>query len=247
MNYEKVYAAVLDVYEDCQIRSFPFSCKEVLAHYGYRLMSYHEVSEQNPELYQMCTLYSEDAFMDRTNHLVLYNSSILGQRPRFSQMHELGHIILGHEGEKEEQEKEANLFAGMILAPSMAIHYSRLRNADDLAYAFQISYDAASCALSKYYRWYNHVLAYKMSPLDKRMYRHFYNQDKKCFVWNRHECSTCHKALYNCPGQLCPSCQNPPLVNDPFILYPRFSSPDMIEAEQKIELRRQEYNWLYNI
>ena len=114
MNYEKVYAAVLDVYEYCQIRSFPFSCKEVFAHYGYRLMSYHEVSEQNPELYQMCTLYSEDAFMDRTNHLVLYNSSIPGQRPRFSQMHELGHIILGHEGEKEEQEKEANLFAGMV-------------------------------------------------------------------------------------------------------------------------------------
>lgn len=157
MNYEKVYAAVLDVYEYCQIRSFPFSCKEVFAHYGYRLMSYHEVSEQNPELYQMCTLYSEDAFMDRTNHLVLYNSSIPGQRPRFSQMHELGHIILGHEGEKEEQEKEANLFAGMVLTPSMAIHYSRLRNADDLAYAFQISYNAASCALSKYYRWYNHV------------------------------------------------------------------------------------------
>lgn len=152
MNYEKVYAAVLDVYEYCQIRSFPFSCKEVFAHYGYRLMSYHEVSEQNPELYQMCTLYSEDAFMDRTNHLVLYNSSIPGQRPRFSQMHELGHIILGHEGEKEEQEKEANLFAGMVLTPSMAIHYSRLRNADDLAYAFQISYNAASCALSKYYR-----------------------------------------------------------------------------------------------
>ena len=107
------------------------------------------------------------------------------------------------EADKEEQEKEANLFAGMVLTPSMAIHYSRLRNADDLAYAFQISYDAASCALSKYYRWYNHVLAYKMSPLDKRMYRHFYNQDKKCFVWNRHECSSCHKALYNCTCQLC--------------------------------------------
>ena len=145
------------------------------------------------------------------------------------------------------QTKDANLFAGMVLTPSMAIHYSRLRNADDLAYAFQISYNAASCALSKYYRWYNHVLAYKMSPLDKRMYRHFYNQDKKCFVWNRHECSSCHKALYNCTCQLCPSCQNPPPVDNPFILYPRFSSQDMIEVEQKIELRRQEYNWLYNI
>ena len=47
--------------------------------------------------------------------------------------------------------------------------------------------------------------------------------------------------------QLPPSCQNPPPVDNPFILYPRFSSQDMIEVEQKIELRRQEYNWLYNI
>ena len=109
MNYEKVYAAVLNVYEDCQIRSFPFSCKEVLAHYGYRLMSYHEVSEQNPELYQMCTLYSEDAFMDRTNHLVLYNSSIPGQRPRFSQMHELGQIIIGQKSKVNEIKELKNI------------------------------------------------------------------------------------------------------------------------------------------
>ena len=123
LNYDKIYAAVLGVYKDCDIHSFPFSCKEVIAHYGYRLLTYHQAAGQKEELYEICRLYSEDAFLDRTNRLVLYNPHVPGERPRFSQMHELGHIILDHHGEDEEQEKEANMFAGMLLAPSMAIHY----------------------------------------------------------------------------------------------------------------------------
>lgn len=246
MNYEKIYSAVLDVYQKCQIYSFPFSCKDVLARYGYRLMSYHEIAKQNKELSQMCALYSEDAFMDRAHHLILYNSDVPGLRPRFTQMHELGHIVLAHEGEKEEQEKEANLFAGMILAPSMAIHYSHLRDPEDLSCAFQISYDAATCALRQYYRWYNHVLAHKMSSLDKQMYLHFYHPDKKCFVWNQHVCASCQEPLYNCTGLLCTDCQKQEEQKESVIYYPDFFSHDIFEQEQDQILRKLEARWLYD-
>lgn len=250
LNYAKIYAAVLSVYKDCDIHSFPFSCKEVIAHYGYRLLTYHQAAEQNDELYEICRLYSEDAFLDRTNRLVLYNPHVPGDRPRFSQMHELGHIVLNHHGEDEEQEKEANMFAGMLLAPSMAIHYSRIRDASDLSTAFKISYDAATCALSQYYRWYEHILAYKMTALDKQMYQHFYDKEQNCFVWTRRECQVCHTGIVNSTYCICPSCRERPRSDSfiPVTYYrPRFWGMDPTQIEQEKAIIREENRWLYSI
>lgn len=244
MNYTKIYTAVLKVYQDCDIHSFPFSCEDVISHYGYHLISYRQAAEQRKELYDICMLCSQDAFLDKNNHMILYNPHALSNRPRFSLMHELGHIILEHQGEDDEQEKEANMFAGMLLAPPMAVHYSRLREPDRISSAFEISYDAACCALNQYYRWYEYVLASKMSSQDKQMYRHFYDEEAKCFVWTRHTCNICHSTILNSPLKTCPSCPSKVYVSYTPTYIP---SKNMLHTVQNHTLRRAEQRWLYDV
>lgn len=152
MNESKIIEAVLNVYEECQIQSFPIDCLHILEHYQYKTFTYKKLKSINPELYEMCMAYSEDAFQDHSSMIIAYNQAKPESRIRFSLMHELGHHVFGHQGTSDLQEREANAFASQILAPRMAIHYARCRNAGDVAQCFSLSYEAASVAYTDYQR-----------------------------------------------------------------------------------------------
>jgi len=68
-------------------------------------------------------------------------------------MHEVGHIVLDHTEESELAEAEANFFAKYALAPPVLIHNSGLREPGEIADFFDISYQAATYALSFYRKW----------------------------------------------------------------------------------------------
>ena len=55
--------------------------------------------------------------------IIAYDENKSPFRIRFSIMHELGHIMLGHSRECAYNEQQANFFASNILAPRMAIHF----------------------------------------------------------------------------------------------------------------------------
>lgn len=69
-----------------------------------------------------------------------------------------------------------------------------------------MTFEASGYALNDYYRWYDHILRDKMSPLDKAMYLHFYDSEKKRFVWNRTICPDCQSELINHSSCRCPEC-----------------------------------------
>lgn len=158
----------------------------------------------------MCIGYSDDAFREGTSKIIAYNSEKPAGRIRFSLMHELGHHMLEHTGNTKSNEKEANLFASYILAPRMAIHYAGCKNANDVSHIFNISHEAAENAFDDYRRWHRHVVIYKMSKCDKAMYAHFYNAEKKCFIWNKKKCVFCGRTLYNSIADSCSFCTIPP-------------------------------------
>lgn len=244
MKYNDICIAVLEVFRECNIHSFPFRCSTLLEHYGYKIFSYSQIQEMNSELYDICVRYSDDAFHDQRNRLILYNQAMISTRIRFTLMHELGHVILKHHGESEQQESEANTFAGLILAPRMAIHYSRFRTAEDISSVFNISYEAAQCALRDYYQWYDHIQAYKMSSLDWDMYRHFYNEDQKRFVWNIRQCRRCRKTIYNSRFDLCPECDSY-IQSRKQIVIPVPSDMDYLAIQERKAFLRAESRWLH--
>ena len=136
---------ILDVYKECNIRSFPIDCFSVLNHYGIQTITYKETKEQNLELYKAIYRYSNDAFRFRMS--VYYNSTNSEGRIRFSLIHELGHYILGHTEESSDNEEEANAFASNFLAPRPITFQQELKTAEQIRDYYGISISAANQAL----------------------------------------------------------------------------------------------------
>lgn len=240
MDYNKIVTATIEVFRKCGVHSFPIDCEDLLKHYGYRLFSYKELRDRNPELYSLSLGYSEDAFRAGASKIVAYNPDRPHGRIRFSLMHELGHHVLGHNGVSDQNEKEANAFASHILAPRMAIHYSRCKNANDVARLFDMSFEAADNAFIDYRRWHRNVVMYKMSAADKAMYAHFYNKDQKCFVWSKQNCCFCGRVLYNSIESHCKICSLPPAPKEQYQY-----TGGYYDDNDRI-LQRQHLKWLYD-
>ena len=240
MDYNKIVTATIEVFRKCDIHSFPIDCGDLLKHYGYRLFSYKELRDLNPELYNLSLGYSEDAFRAGASKIVAYNPDRPHGRIRFSLMHELGHHVLGHNGASDLNEKEANAFASHILAPRMAIHYSKCKNANDVAKLFDMSFEAADNAFIDYRRWHRNVVICKMSTVDKAMYAHFYNKDQKCFVWSKQNCCFCGRVLYNSMESHCKICTLPPAPKEQYQY-----TGGYYDDNDRI-LQRQHLKWLYD-
>ncbi len=197
MTHEQILYLVFDVIRRCDIRSFPFECTALFPYYDYKVYTYGELRQKNEELYDFCIGYSEDAFREGNSRIVAYNS-LPGHdyRTRFSLMHELGHIVMNHKGDNDHNEQDANFFASNLLAPRIAIHYSQCRTIKSLSRAFEISHEAAEYALKDYARWHN-VAQHRMSALDKAMYKHFYREAQKKFIYREQRCEACGMVRYN--------------------------------------------------
>lgn len=240
MDTTHIIKATIKVFKECHVKSFPIDCMNMLEHYGYRVFTYDNLFLKNKELFDLCTACSEDAFRDGTNMIIAYNSHNSKGRIRFSLMHELGHHIFEHAGDSEQNEQEANAFASHILAPRMAIHYSKCKNPEDVLQIFQMSHDAASIAFDDYRRWHRRVVTYKMSYLDKLMYGHFYDSDKDCFLWSIKECDYCGTLLYNTRPDHCEHC----IVPEDTAVYRYSYEPPAHNIDMNL-FRRLENQWLY--
>lgn len=151
MNLEFIKEKVLKVYEKCDIHTFPIDCFSILHCYKIQVFTYEEAKEHNTDLYIAIKNYSKDAI--RFKSTVYYNSSNSIGRIRFSLMHELGHIVLDHQGESQDNEDEADYFASYMLAPRVAIAVQNCKTADDIHDTFGLSYAAANKTLFDYKKW----------------------------------------------------------------------------------------------
>lgn len=241
MDNNQILEATIKVFAECGVKSFPIDCVALLKHYGYRIFTYDDLLNRNEELYKMCMSCSEDAFRDGNSRIIAYNTNNPKGRVRFSLMHELGHHVMQHTGESERNEQEANVFASYMLAPRMAIHYSKCKSFEDVSYIFDMSSEAAAYAFDNYCRWYERVLTCKMTYLDKAMYGQFYNKDMNCFIWNVKECDFCGKTLYNSHFDHCDSCCVPEIEQKHFYVY----EPPMHNIDMNL-FRYYENKWLYD-
>lgn len=147
------FRVILDAYETCGIRSFPIDCIEVIKRLKIPLFKYSELCAKKE---RECYRVSNDAF--KLKGKIYYNDAFpYIYRQRFTLMHEVGHILLGHVGDTEENDDEADEFASHFLAPRILIHKYGYRNTEQLHDAFGLSYRASNRALTSYKEWFRNI------------------------------------------------------------------------------------------
>lgn len=225
MDYALINNKVLETFIRGNIKSFPFDCEYLIEELGYKIHKYSELSETK---LNHCLLVSDESLKLLDN--IYYNDDMPMTRIRFSLAHELGHIVLGHGDYLDPiKETEANYFASYFLAPRMVIHYAKCKNQNDVAKLFRLSQEAAQYAFDDYRRWHRRTVYYKMNSFDKAMYRYFYNEDQKCFVYSVKNCAYCDSEMYNSPDITCKKCNRITYISPEYDL-------DLIVAENQ---------WLY--
>lgn len=173
MNMDLIGNKILSIYQECEIQSFPIDCKLILHHYGFTLYTYKELQNANLALYTAAKNYSNDAFRFRMS--IYYNNCMPKNRIRFSLMHELGHYILEHKENSDENEQEADYFASYVLAPRIAIRKSGCTTADDIHDQFGVSYAVANRILSDF----QHRRAYMWIDCDQAISDWLYPPEPK--------------------------------------------------------------------
>lgn len=117
-------------------------------------------------------------------------------RARFTVAHELGHLLLGHIGDRRLVNHEpsvndnpiecaANSFAARLLAPACVLWGCNVQNADDIMNLCDISRTAAEFRMDRMLILYNRR-KFLMSPLERRVYEQFMPfVDKYCSLLNK--------------------------------------------------------------
>lgn len=237
-NYIRKKSA--EVIIECNVKKFPIDCFAILKKYGYKIYSYSELYEKNKELYDMCISYSQDAFRSGSMKIIAYNDKKPKTRIRFSLIHELGHDILKHKNDTPENESEANFFANNMLAPRIAIYYTRMWSTEDVSRLFHTSISVAQYASWDFSKWCYEICLNGMHDYDRALYSQFYNNEYKGFVYSIKKCDFCGANIYNSESSYCPDGCKPIEIS-----IPRNSCSGSLSDDDHKILSRLENDWLY--
>ena len=153
-QYEEIKRIITDTFVKYKIKSMPINPLEVGIALRIPIIPYSAFSEYKR---QKLLSISKDGFSFSENGVwkIYYND--IGQnykRVRQTVMHEIGHYVLGHLKNGEEEEAEAIFFAKYALAPIPLIHNMKCEiNIINVMDIFDISYSAAKIALNNYQKW----------------------------------------------------------------------------------------------
>ncbi len=230
LTYSEIDTKIFEIFTLQNIRSFPLDCEEIAIQLGCLLYRYSELSKEKRS---KCLMVSDESI--KLHNRIYYNDTMSFAKIRFSIMHEIGHIVLGHgEYSNDNLEAQANYFSSHILAPRIAIHYSECKNYTHVAHKFGLSYEAAQYAFDDYRKWHRHAI-YKMSTYDRLMYNHFYHNKFGGFVYSITNCHFCGEELFNTTQPHCSNCNK--MFN-----YPTYHSRS---NQHNQEFYVAESNWLY--
>ena len=154
-TYEEIKCAVADMFVFYDIKGIPINSFEVAVKIGLTVIPYSALSsnKRNEALE-----YNEDGYSVETlsNEWIIYYNDFDKDYTRINQtiMHEIGHYILGHTKDDEEEEAEAKFFAKYALASPPLIHNMKEeKTIESVMKAFAIGYKAAGIALDNYQTW----------------------------------------------------------------------------------------------
>lgn len=94
-------------------------------------------------------------YLPMRRYVIFFDDSQCIQRQKFTIMHELGHILLGHREESNLAKECANYFAAYALAPTPLIWHFNCGTQKDVQRVFDVTEKPAKLRFSSYQKWMN--------------------------------------------------------------------------------------------
>lgn len=151
-EYEFIKGEVINIFVTYKIKCVPVSGFEIASKMGVTMIPYTSLNRiQLNEAIKT----SNDGFFVELNgeEYILYNNELSYERQNWTILHEIGHIVLDHQGRSEKEEYEADFFAKFAIAPPVLIHELQLNSVDEVYKYFNISHEAAVYAFDYYCKW----------------------------------------------------------------------------------------------
>lgn len=216
-RYDYCNKRACDFLEQYEIKSFPIDVEKIIINNGWGLTKYSELMNVfSCDLNKVIQcLGSKDGYtqLDDDNYSIAYNDAEqLGNRKRFTLMHEIGHIYLNHlidfeatklyRGSltKEENivlENEANAFARNVLVPTAMLEHLKDKSIYNISLQFGITEKAARTRRNLYLE---DLKLNKLNNIRPRLYRIFYN------FYYKKKCITCGHSIVAKSIKYCPVC-----------------------------------------
>lgn len=157
IRYEQIKWKVVHLFEKTGEDSIPVDPFAIAAELGIVVVPYRLLGKTAKAA---CLKVSESGFKfcfvghdGLETRYVFYNDQKPCGHVRFTVLHEIGHIVLGHLQESEVAEAEANFFAKYAIAPPMLVRMIEPTDYMDIAEAFGLSRECALYAWNYYRRW----------------------------------------------------------------------------------------------
>lgn len=251
-RYDYCNQRACDFLEEFKITTFPVDVEEIIRRNKWGLVKYSELMGYFgcDRMKVIQCLGSEDGFTtwDGDNYTISYNDdSILGNRIRFTLMHEIGHVYLNHlidfestqiyrgsltKAENKVLENEANAFARNVLVPTSMLQHLTNKNINNVAHRFGITPSAAQTRLELYN---TDVQANNRSNVLNRLYSVFYN------FYYKKQCFTCGYGTVAKSMHFCPICGQKTLQwGDEKMIYPKLDSYENGKLKQCPECENEE-------
>ena len=152
--YRNIEELAVNLYQELEIRDTAFDVFAVAAKKGYQLLPFSMLTENKRDYLRNNGYDAVNYYNNKTNsYVIIYDDKPSLQRQRFSIMHEIGHILLGHKQESDLARIQANYFAAYALAPNPLIHLYDVEDYVELAEKFNISKECAMLCASRYNNW----------------------------------------------------------------------------------------------
>lgn len=185
-----------DVLLKCGICELPVDLRKVCKGLGIGLFSYSQGYSIIQKLGLVHHTIGADGFLFQADgvSIAFYNQQQPLTRRNFTIAHEIGHFALGHAcidgavrrepGNKNDpEEKEANLFSSMLLAPTCVLRGMKVDSAYSIENLCAISYQAANISWDKLQRLCSLDDAY----MAERGYSYFFRSSTEWKVYKQFE------------------------------------------------------------
>lgn len=216
-RYDYCAKRACEFLEEYNISSYPIDVEKIITDNHWGLTPYSLLMEQfncDRETVIRC-LRSKDGYtqLDKDNYSIAYNDDpTLGDRKRFTLMHEIGHIYLNHlidfditllyrgslsQDENKVLENEANAFARNVLTPVSLVQQLTDKSPENISAKFGITYHAASTRQDLFRKDYEIIDSVGLLQRMRNIYHKFYNKTT---------CSKCHAHFLLRYRSFCPIC-----------------------------------------
>ena len=152
-DYYSIENSVANLFSKLNIKKIPIEPIKIAQFLGYEVIPYSQIDEEVRIILRNQKLSGMSGRTQKGKYRIFYDDSDCKNRQRFTIMHEIGHIQMGHKEDSTYAEKCANYYASYALVPTSVISIYGCDDYIDVANLFCVSDECASYAFDRYLRW----------------------------------------------------------------------------------------------